>query len=306
MKILCQSYLEYLQYLQIEKNYSKYTIESYIATVQEFFHFMESEGISSVSDVTYSDIRIYLTTLHDRKLSRRTVAQRLSSLRTFFRFLMREDYVKANPFAVASSPKKELSIPKFFYAEELAKLFEVSDISTTLGQRNQALLELLYATGIRVSECCNIRVSDIDFFIGTVLVQGKGNKQRYVPFGSFAQDALTMYLEDGRGKLLEKGKNNTDVVFLNNKGTPLTPRGVRYVLSEMMKNTSLLLHINPHKLRHTFATHMLNEGADIRVIQELLGHENLSATQIYTHVSKEQLKTVYMMNHPRAKNKGEG
>lgn len=298
VKILCQLYLEYLQ---IEKNYSKYTIDSYLTTVEEFFHFMKEEGISSISDITYSDIRIYLTALHTRKLSRRSVAQRISCLRTFFRYLMREGHVKDNPFMLASLPKKELSIPKFFYAEELNKLFEVSDTTTPLGQRNQALLELMYGTGIRVSECCNIHVSDIDFSIGTVLVRGKGNKQRYVPFGSFAQDALTIYLEDGRRKLLEKGKSNTDSLFLNNKGTPLTPRGVRHILSEMMRNTSLMLDISPHKLRHTFATHMLNEGADIRVIQELLGHENLSTTQIYTHVSKEQLKTVYMMNHPRAK-----
>lgn len=298
VKILCQLYLEYLQ---IEKNYSKYTIDSYLTTVEEFFHFMEEEGISSIRDITYSDIRIYLTALHTRKLSRKSVAQRLSCLRTFFRLLMREGHVEDNPFMLASLPKKEMPIPKFFYAEELVKLFEVSDISTPLGQRDQALLELMYGTGIRVSECCGICMKDVDFSIGTILVHGKGNKQRYVPFGSFAQDALNMYLKQGRRALLEKGKSNTDALFLNNKGTPLTTRGVSYVLSKMMEKTSLTLDISPHKLRHSFATHMLDEGADIRVIQELLGHENLSTTQIYTHVSKERLKSVYMMNHPRAK-----
>lgn len=213
---------------------------------------------------------------------------------------MREGYRKDNPFALASLPKKELSIPKFLYAEELEELFEVSDTETPLGQRNQALLELMYATGIRVSECVNLQLTDIDFAVGTILVMGKGKKQRYIPFGSYAQDALITYIENGRKQLAEKTEEQSHMVFLNAKGTPLTSRGVRYVLNELIKKASLTMRISPHILRHTFATHMLDEGADLRTVQELLGHENLSTTQIYTHVSKERLRSVYMKHHPRA------
>lgn len=192
-----------------------------------------------------------------------------------------------------------MSIPKFLYAEELEELFEVSDTETPLGQRNQALLELMYATGIRVSECVNLQLTDIDFAVGTILVMGKG-KQRYIPFGSYAQDSLITYIENGRKQLVNKTDEDSHMVFLNAKGKPLTSRGVRYVLNELIKKASLTMRISPHMLRHTFATHMLDEGADLRTVQELLGHENLSTTQIYTHVSKERLRSVYMKHHPRA------
>ncbi|KFN01342.1 tyrosine recombinase XerC [Bacillus clarus] len=290
----------FVGYLQIERNYSKYTIASYQNDLEHFVQFMEREGISSFLDVTYIDVRLYLTTLHDAKLARKSVARKVSSLRSLYRFLMREGYREDNPFALASLPKKEWSIPKFLYVEELEKLFEVSDVETPLGQRNQALLELMYATGIRVSECVNLKLTDIDFAVGTILVMGKGKKQRYIPFGSYAQDALNTYIEDGRKRLTNKTEEHSQMVFLNAKGTPLTDRGVRYILNELIKKVSLTMRISPHMLRHTFATHMLDEGADLRAIQELLGHENLSTTQIYTHVSKERLRSVYMKHHPRA------
>lgn len=290
----------FVGYLQIERNYSKYTIASYQNDLEHFVQFMEREGISSFLDITYADVRLYLTTLHDEKLARKSVARKVSSLRSLYRFLMREGYRKDNPFVLASLPKKELSIPKFLYAEELEELFEVSDTETPLGQRNQALLELMYATGIRVSECVNLQLTDIDFAVGTILVMGKGKKQRYIPFGSYAQDALITYIENGRKQLAKKTEEQSHMVFLNAKGTPLTSRGVRYVLNELIKKASLTMRISPHMLRHTFATHMLDEGADLRTVQELLGHENLSTTQIYTHVSKERLRSVYMKHHPRA------
>ncbi|MEC2177018.1 tyrosine-type recombinase/integrase, partial [Bacillus amyloliquefaciens] len=168
------------------------------------------------------------------------------------------------------------------------------------GMRDQALLELLYATGMRVSECCTLTVSDLDLFMDTVLVHGKGRKQRYIPFGSYARDALELYINSGRQCLLEKAKEPHDVLFVNQRGGPLTARGIRYILSGLVKKASGTLHIHPHMLRHTFATHLLNEGADLRSVQELLGHSNLSSTQIYTHVSKEMLRNTYMSHHPRA------
>lgn len=295
VKNICQLYLGYLQ---VERNYSQYTIVSYDTVLKQFLIFMNREGIKAFEEVTYSDVRLYLTMLHESGMSRKTISRKVSSLRSFYRFLSREKIVSTNPFAHATLPKKELSIPKFFYEEELAPLFQCSDLSTAVGQRNQALIELLYATGIRVSECCNIEWSDIDFTIGTVLVLGKGKKQRYVPFGEFAKKSLLQYKEDGYLKL-DKTRTQKKV-FLNQRGTPLSDDGVRLILKKMMDEATMSLHISPHMLRHSFATHLLNHGADLRSVQELLGHDHLSTTGIYTHVSKEQLKRVYMAHHPRA------
>ncbi|WP_246940386.1 tyrosine recombinase XerC [Bacillus pinisoli] len=290
----------FTEYLQIERNYSVYTIVYYTQDIEEFARFMDSEGVNQLTQVTYTEVRIYLTKLFKQKLARKSVARKISSLRSFYKFLMREHIVNDNPFALVSLPKREQRVPQFLYHDELAKLFEVSDVSTPLGQRNQAILELLYATGIRVSECCKLELPDLDFSLGTILVHGKGSKQRYVPFGSFASDALETYIENGRKELLLKGKNNSEALFLNYRGTQLTPRGVRVILNDLIEQASLTIHISPHVLRHTFATHMLNEGADLRTVQELLGHSQLSSTQIYTHVTKDRLKTIYMNHHPRA------
>lgn len=296
------SLISFLEYLQIEKNYSKYTVVFYQKDIEDFFEFMKEEAISSINEVTHTEARLYLTKLHQKKYARKTVARKTSSLRSFYKYLLREEKVEQNPFTVVSLPKQDKRLPQFLYSEELEKLFAASDLSTALGQRNQALLELLYATGIRISECCHIQVQDIDFQVGTILVTGKGNKQRYVPFGSFAQDALRTYMGDGRRTLFEKQKGQTPAkhLFLNFRGGALTPRGVRVVLNDLVKQACTTLHISPHMLRHTFATHMLNEGADLRVVQELLGHASLSSTQIYTHVSKEHLQKTYNQFHPRA------
>lgn len=291
----------YKEYLQIEKNVSPYTLEFYQKDLEIFFSFLKSESIEKLEDVEPSTIRLFLTNLYNQQLSRKSVSRKISSLRGFYKFLQREELVDKNPLIQITRPKAEKSIPTFLYKEEIEKLFDVSDLSDPLGQRNQALIETLYGTGIRVSEFQQLRLQDIDFTIGTMFIRGKGNKERYVPFGRFAEIALETYINEGRAKLLEKSNISTDIVFLNAKGTPLTARGVRLILTKMMEKAALTVHIHPHKLRHTFATHMLNEGADLRVVQELLGHENLSSTQIYTHVTKDYLREVYMKSHPRAK-----
>ncbi|MFC3882583.1 tyrosine recombinase XerC [Bacillus songklensis] len=290
----------FLEYLQIEKNYSKYTIVCYEQDTAFFIEFLKEEGIDCLQDVTYSDVRIFLTRLYDKGYSKRSIARKISSLRSFYRFMLREKMVKENPFSLVSLPKKEHKNPKFLYEEEVEKLFEASDLSTPLGQRDQAILELMYATGIRVSECAKIHLPDIDFSFRTILIHGKGNKQRYVPFGSYAKSALEKYIEDGRTELLQISSSDTKTLFLNHRGGPLTTRGIRLIIDRLIKNTAETVHISPHVLRHTFATHMLNEGADLRTVQELLGHEHLSTTQIYTHVTKERLRTIYMNHHPRA------
>jgi len=290
----------FTEYLQIEKNASPYTIHFYQKDIDSFLEFMIKEGIVQLGEVDYAVIRVFLTEQYNQNLSRRTVSRKLSSLRAFYRYLEREEIVTSNPFVNVSLPKMDHPIPDFLYQEELEKLFHVSDLNDPLGQRNQALLEILYATGMRVSECHGLTLQDIDFSLGTVLIHGKGRKERYVPFGRFAQDALQTYINNGRNSLLQKSNQSYDAVFLNARGTPLTTRGISMVLDQMVKKAALTIHVHPHMLRHTFATHMLNEGADLRSVQELLGHEHLSSTQIYTHVTKDHLRNIYMNSHPRA------
>nr|WP_067838902.1 tyrosine recombinase XerC [Amphibacillus sediminis] len=289
-------------YLQIEKNVSTYTLTYYNQDIEAFFLFMSKEKIESLTDVDDRLVRLFLTDLYAKKLGRRSVSRKISSLRTFFKFLEREGIVGTNPFLSVSLPKVERSLPHFLYQEELKQLFEVSQLDDPLGQRNQALLELMYGTGIRVSECQSLTVDAIDFSLQTVLVLGKGRKERYVPFGSFAAIALEKYINDGRAHLVKQHANDSNMLFLNAKGNPITTRGIRFILNKLVKDAALTIHVHPHALRHTFATHMLNEGADLRAVQELLGHEHLSTTQIYTHVTKDRLKEVYMKSHPRAKN----
>jgi integrase/recombinase XerC len=289
----------FIEYLQIEKNYSQYTVEHYRHDILDFFMFMSEQAIKGLDDVQYFDVRLYLTKLYEKKLSRKSVARKISSLRSFYKFLLREKLVKENPFALVSMPKQEKRLPDFFYEEEMEELFKACEDNTPLGQRNRALLELLYATGIRVSECSNIRLSDLDMSLSTVLVHGKGHKERYIPFGSFAHEALNAYINDGRKQLL-KGKETHDYLFVNFRGGPLTDRGIREILNSLIEKSALNVKIHPHKLRHTFATHLLSNGADMRTVQELLGHAFLSSTQIYTHVTNEYLRKTYMSHHPRA------
>lgn len=294
---------QFVEYLQIEKNSSPLTIKHYLRDIHSFELFLQSEGVQEIEQIDFRLIRIYLTRLYDDQLSRRSVSRILSSLRSFFNFLQREDLVTANPFNHIQLPNTAKYIPSFLYKEELEQLFKVNDLHQPLGQRDQALLEILYATGIRVSECVQLTLEDIDLTLGTIFVRGKGKKERYVMFGEFARHALEKYIHDGREQLLKKSQLDTDIIFLNARGKPLTTRGVQYIIENIVKKTTLTVHVHPHKLRHTFATHLLNEGADLRIVQELLGHENLSSTQIYTHVTKDHLRQIYMNTHPRAKGK---
>lgn len=289
----------FIEYLQMEKNYSQYTIVHYQRNLSEFFLFMTEQAIDDLQTIQYSDARLYLTKLYDKKLSRKTVAKKISILRSFYKFLHREKYVNENPFALVTIPKAEKRLPDFFYENELQIILSSCKTDTPLGERNKALLELLYGTGIRVSECCQIRLTDLDFYLSTVLVHGKGQKERYVPFGDYAKVSLEKYINSGRKKLIE-GKEKVDTLFVNHRGGPLTARGVREILNRIIEESALKSSIHPHKLRHTFATHMLNSGADLRSVQELLGHSFLSSTQVYTHVTNEHLRKTYMNHHPRA------
>lgn len=289
----------FIEYLQIERNYSQYTIGSYEFDVKDFFMFMNEQNINSVNDVTYSDIRIYLTKLYEERLARKSVARKISSLRSFYKFLSREKIIEENPFTLVSIPKAEKRLPNFFYGEEMQQLFDAIKTESPLGLRNLAILELLYATGIRVGECSQLRLKDVDFFLSTILVHGKGSKDRYVPFGSFAHDALEQYIHNARKQLM-KNQNTHDFLFVNYRGGPLTTRGISVILGKILEDSSYNGKIHPHMLRHTFATHLLQNGADMRTVQELLGHSFLSSTQKYTHVTNEYLRKSYMSHHPRA------
>lgn len=287
-------------YMLVEKNTSPLTIQYYLTDIKQFEQFLMAESINAINRITHVEIRLYLTRLYREKLAKKMFSRKLSGLRSFFNYLEKEDVIEKNPFLYVSMPKLDKKIPQFFYDEEMQQLFAAEDGMTPISQRNRAILELLYATGIRVTELVGIKIEDVDFTAGLLLVFGKGRKQRYVPFGSFAEMELKKYINDSRPKLQNKseGKNNT--LFLNHHGKPITDRGIRYILNRMLEKAALTSKIHPHKLRHSFATHLLNQGADMRSVQELLGHESLSSTQVYTHVTKDYLKKIYDNAHPRA------
>lgn len=288
---------EYCDYLKYQKNYSEYTIENYCSDIIQYLDYLDSEEIN-FKKVEYSDLRFYLMYLKEEKNENNSsIDRKLSALRGFYRFLATEKITDNNAFSLVTGLKKEKKLPRYFEYNELEELFKVPDLRTALGQRDRLILEMLYATGLRVGELVSVKVSDIDLGSRVILVVGKGNKERRVTYGDYCHDALKLYLSDGYLKL---NKNVSDYLFLNNNGEVITERGIRYVLDQVIKKTSLNKSISPHVLRHSFATHLLNEGCDLLTVQKLLGHESISATQIYTHVTTERLKEVYYNSFPRA------
>lgn len=286
----------FLNMLKVERNFSAHTLKSYHDDLVQFNHFLEQELIN-LRTFEYKDARNYLSYLYSQNLKRTTVSRKISTLRTFYEFWMTQHETIINPFVQLVHPKKENYLPQFFYEEEMEALFETVAKDTKKGLRDRVILELLYATGIRVSELVNIQLKDIDMSLPGVKVLGKGNKERFVPFGEFCRQSIEQYLREF--KPIQHTKHSFLLVNMN--GAPITERGVRYVLNDVVKRTAGVTEIHPHKLRHTFATHLLNQGADLRTVQSLLGHVNLSTTGRYTHVSNQQLRKVYLNAHPRAK-----
>lgn len=286
---------EYLEYLKYQKNYSDETIHSYSIDIEEFLDYINSECIN-ICEVGYDVVKAWLIHLDEKKNKSTTVSRKISSLRGFYKYLINNKVIDSNPFSLVSLPKKERHLPRFFYYNELEEMFQVPRLNTALGQRDRLLLEMLYATGVRVSELVNIKVSDING--EEIKVLGKGNKERIVEFGDYAESILELYLNEGYKSLNVK---KSEYLFLNNRGGKLTTRGVRYILDNIINKTTIDKKISPHMLRHTFATHLLNEGCDLLTVQELLGHESLTATSIYTHITNDRLKEVYFKCHPRAK-----
>ncbi|MGX7419290.1 tyrosine recombinase XerC [Carnobacterium gallinarum] len=290
----------FLQYLIVERHYSELTKKAYDEDIADFSEFLVETGDASFLKVELPDVRIYLGRLNEKQFSRNTISRKISSLRAFYQFLLKNEVMADNPFSYVNLKKKALRLPRFFYEKEMDALFAAVKGDEPLDIRNEALLEVLYGTGIRVTECRNIQIQDIDFELGVLLVHGKGNKERYVPFGHYAAVAMQNYLKLSRQVLMDKYHKNHDYLFINHYGAQITATGIEYVLNQVIKKSSLTSEINPHMLRHTFATHLLNNGADMRTVQELLGHASLSSTQIYAHVTKEHLQKDYRAFHPRA------
>lgn len=291
---------EYLDYLKYQKNYSDLTINGYRREIEHFLLYLRSEGIDDLGDVRYSFLRGYLAQLHDEGLSARSINHKMSSLRGFYRYLQSQEYVDDNPFLLVESLKQQQKNPDFLYIDEMMGLLDSIDVSTPLGRRNKAMLELMYASGLRCEETVSLTLSQIDFARQLLLIHGKGRKDRYVPFHDYAATCLKQYITEDRPVLMAKQHQDHDIVFVNKNGGKMTNRGLEDIVNRVMKNYDPTKKIHPHTFRHSFATHLLEQGVDIRIVQELLGHANLSTTQVYTHVTNQHLKEVYDHAHPRS------
>jgi len=284
---------KFLDYLSLQKNCSSNTLRGYRRDIFQFINFLKKNKIKSFKSISYEDLLSYLGYLRNYGYSETTIGRKVASLKSFFKFLSARKIIKSNPVALLSSPKKPDRLPDFLTLEEVEKILNIPSEKNWQSLRDKAILELLYSTGIRVGELTSLKIGDIDFFQELIKVKGKGKKERIVPIGRYALKALIEYIERRPNK---KEKN----VFLNKYGKPLSERSVERIIDKFSKKAGIGKKITPHTFRHTFATHMLDRGADLRTVQELLGHERITTTQIYTHLTVEKLKEFYNKTHPRA------
>ncbi|MFC1984126.1 tyrosine recombinase XerC [Chloroflexota bacterium] len=292
---------KYINYLEAERNASPYTVRNYTTDLLGFFQFLRDKEIDSLKEVDRLTLRDYLSHLMENGFVKASIARKLSAIRSFYRYLLREEIIATSPVATTSSPKLDRRLPSFLTREEINRLLEAPNLSTPQGLRDRALLELLYASGLRVSELVSLNLEQVNLDTNEIRVWGKGSKERIVLMGQPAARALTAYLRQGRPELL--GKKESSALFLNRYGRRLIERRVQRILEKYTNIAGMGKRVYPHMLRHTFATHLLDGGADLRVVQELLGHASLSSTQIYTHVSKSQARKVYLSAHPMAQEK---
>ncbi|NLP37915.1 MAG: tyrosine recombinase XerC [Firmicutes bacterium] len=292
----------FISYLEAEKKASFHTLRSYALDLMQFIAFLEQQKFYSLAEVDYRTLRHYLSVLKEEAYERRTIARKLSAIRSFLRYLNREELLKDKTWLAVSTPRIGKRLPSFLYVEEMLQLLSAPETRTPLGMRDQAILETLYASGIRVSELVAMDVDAIDFSLQQFIVMGKGGRERLVPLGRFALRALQSYLNTARRQLLRKNPTGETekALWLNRFGTRLSDRSVRRLVDKYVRQAGLNAGISPHSIRHSFATHLLNAGADLRSVQELLGHVNLSTTQIYTHITQDHLKEIYILAHPRA------
>lgn len=288
------------KYLNIERNYSNYTIKNYLIDITEFITYCNNFN-KNYLNIKYTDIKSYLTHLYEKKYKSTTISRKISALRTFYAVLYDKNIVDKNVFEYITLPKKEKRLPKYLSNDDIDEIFKIIDISTPLGIRNRLILELLYGSGLRVSELCNIKLSDIDFSNKSIRIIGKGKKERIVYYGEPCKRIIDLYLNGTRDEILGKNKNEYLIIGNKKSNKSLSVRSVELILNNIIESTSLNKKASPHTLRHTFATHLLNDGCDILIVKELLGHSSLDTTGIYTHISNERLRKVYLNNHPRAK-----
>jgi tyrosine recombinase XerC len=282
----------FLNYITVEKNYSSHTVANYTADLNEFERFLDSRGGKEIKNIDYFLLRKFLSVLSQRNLDKRTLSRKISTLKSFFKFSLREGIVKNNPAASLIYPRLDKNLPNFLSEKEVSVILSLPDQSKFLGLRDRAILEFLYSSGARVSEMVSCLVSDVDLIGGVVKVRGKGRKERLLPLGEPALISLKNYLD--------QRQDPNKALFVNKNKTRLTDRGVRDIIYRYIKKSALNLKVSPHTFRHSFATHLLNRGADLRSVQELLGHSSISTTQIYTHLTIDSLKRVYQKSHPRA------
>lgn len=288
---------DFCDYLKIDKRYSDLTVESYRTEIKGYLDFFKEKNIK-VKNIKNSDIKDYLAYIKKGETSERTLAHNVSVIRTFYKFLLTLKIIERNPTEFLELPKLRKKLPTVLSKEEVEKLLDI-DLTDCYSYRNKAMLELLYSTGLRVSELVNLELSNIDLENCTLKTIGKGNKERIIPISDYALYYVEKYINEYRGSMLKKGVNN--YVFINNHGNVMTRQGFFKIIKKLAVEKNIKTPISPHTLRHSFATHLLDYGADLRSIQEMLGHSNLSTTQIYTHVSSEHLKNNYNSSHPHSK-----
>ncbi len=291
----------FLEYLEVERNYSVNTIRSYEADLHQFITYLDSNHIHSLDNVRKPILRSYLSSLLETGLAKKSVARKIASLRSFFRYARRHKITTTNPTLTLVSPKLDKRLPSYLDESATKRLFNSVDTKSPEGRRSAAILELFYSTGMRLSELIDLNVDDIDFPQGVVKVTGKGSKQRILPVGRRALEAVEEYLKDRRSVFLKSSPDREEsALFVTSKGARFYPQAIIRMVKSMIGEVSEIEKRSPHVIRHSFATHLLNRGADLRAVKELLGHESLSTTQVYTHVSTEQLKKVYRQSHPKA------
>lgn len=289
---------EYLKFIQLEKGLSENTIGAYRRDLKKYQDYLEEEKISHIDFIDRQTIQVCLGDLHDKGASAKSIARFISTIRSFHQFALREKYAAKDPTVLIETPKYERRLPDVLEVDEVIRLLETPDMSKNNGYRDRAMLELLYATGMRVTELINLKVEDVNLIMGFVRVFGKGNKERIVPLGETIIEILETYIETVRPQLLKK--TVTDNLFLNLHGKPLSRQAIWKMIKQNGVKAEIFKTLTPHTLRHSFATHLLENGADLRAVQEMLGHADISTTQLYTHVSKSQIRKIYNQFHPRA------
>lgn len=288
---------EFLNYLSIERGLSKNTITSYRADLASFLNYLESKGFSNIESIKRDEIRNYLMRLKDKGLSSNSISRALVAIKMFYKFLAQERFIKDDVAGILESPKLIRPLPNVLNIAEVEKLLQAPDIRDRVGMRDKAALELMYATGMRVSEVVDLPTSTLNLDVGFIKCKGKGDKERIVPIGSQAKNAIYKYMQDARPALL---KNKEDShLFLSRLGKRISRQSLWKMIKKYAKKARIKKEIAPHTLRHSFATHLLERGADLRVVQEMLGHADIATTQIYTHINKERLKLIHRQFHPR-------